>query len=518
MARPASPGAGPVAAPAAMACVPAATGTPGRHQARSGGWRESSRVGKVPRSTGAALPIVGESHPGVPILSWSLLRTTFRLLGARLRARKREMRSTDVQETRVVVVGQGYVGLPLAVAAAGSGFSVVGIDREPARVILLNDGHSPIGDVSDGALQDAITGGRYRATTSFDAAASAGVIVLCVPTPYHNQAPDLSHIESAARAVARHLSPGTLVVLESTTYPGTTVEVLCPLLEEGSGMVAGQDFDLAFSPERVDPGNPVFGLNNTPKIVGGLTPEATDRAAWFYERFVERVVTVSSPDAAEMAKLLENTFRHINIALVNELAVLCQDLSIDIWEVIDAAASKPFGFMPFYPGPGVGGHCIPVDPMYFSWRVRQFGGAAKFIELARDINNAMPLYCVARIQDLLNDNAKPLKASRILVVGVTYKANIADTRESPALPLISALIRKGCKVSFADPYVDTIELPDGMRLDSVALEEAMNDHIDCSVIVTPHSVFDLSGLATASDIVFDTRNTFQARERNVFRL
>ena len=423
-----------------------------------------------------------------------------------------------MQDSRVIVIGQGYVGLPLAIAAAMNGYRVVGLDQDPVRVELLNGGQSPIGDVPSNVLAQALAAEHYRASSAFSEVASADLVVLCVPTPYHNQAPDLSHVQSAARNAGEYLRRGTLVILESTTYPGTTVEVLLPLLEEVSGLVAGDDFDLAFSPERIDPGNPAFGLHNTPKIVGGLTAGSTERAAGFYERFVEQVVRVSSPAAAEMAKLLENTFRHINIALVNELAILCQDLDIDIWEVIDAAASKPFGFMPFYPGPGVGGHCIPVDPMYFSWRVRQFGGAAKFIELARDINSAMPLYCVSRVQDLLNERGKPLKNSRVLVVGVAYKADVADVRESPALPLIFALWRRGCQVLYADPYIDHIELSEGATLQSTDLSQALTERIDCSIIVTPHSAFDLSQIPASSEVVLDTRNALHSSADNVHRL
>jgi UDP-N-acetyl-D-glucosamine dehydrogenase len=270
--------------------------------------------------------------------------------------------------TKVVVVGQGYVGLPLAVAAAQAGMDVMGVDLDKRRVDALNAGTSPVGDVSDEALGAVVSSGRYHASTEFQAVARADVVVLCVPTPYRDSGPDLSYIEDSAASIAPFLKRGVLVILESTTYPGTTEELLRPALERGSGLAAGEDFHLVFSPERIDPGNPQFGLSNTPKIVGGLSPEGTERAASFYGAFVERVVHVSNPKTAEMAKLLENTFRHINIALVNELAILSQDLGVDIWEVIDAAASKPFGFMPFYPGPGVGGHCIPVDPLYLSWR------------------------------------------------------------------------------------------------------------------------------------------------------
>jgi UDP-N-acetyl-D-glucosamine dehydrogenase len=307
------------------------------------------------------------------------------------------------------------------------------------------------------------------------------------------------------------------VILESTTYPGTTEEVLLPILEEASGLTGGADLQVAFSPERIDPGNATYGLHNTPKIVGGLTTEATERAVSFYGGFVDTVVPVSGPKAAEMAKLLENTFRHINIALVNELAILSQDLGVDVWEVIDAAASKPFGFMPFYPGPGVGGHCIPVDPMYLSWRVRQFGGAAKFVDLARDVNAAMPAYVVQRVQDLLNDREKSLKGSRILILGVAYKPNISDMRESPALPLIDLLRRKGAVVEYADPHVPALRLEGGTALTAVDAYDSVAS-ADCVVVVTAHDVVDHGALAAQSQLVFDTRNALPRALDNVRHL
>jgi UDP-N-acetyl-D-glucosamine dehydrogenase len=421
-----------------------------------------------------------------------------------------------VKDNHVVVVGQGYVGLPLAVAAAASGRRVVGLDLDKGRVDQLNAGSSHVGDVSEGSLKAVLRDVRYQASDDFSHVAEADVVVLCVPTPYHNDAPDLSYVEGAARQVAEHLTPGTLVILESTTYPGTTEEVLLPILEETSGLKGGVGLQVAFSPERIDPGNSTYGLHNTPKIVGGLTPSATERAAAFYGGFVEKVVRVSAPKAAEMAKLLENTFRHINIALVNELAILCQDLDVDVWEVIDAAASKPFGFMPFYPGPGVGGHCIPVDPMYLSWRVKQFGGAAKFIDLARDVNAAMPMYVVQRVQDLLNDRERSLKGARILVLGVAYKPNISDMRESPALPLIDLLRRKGAVVEYADPHVPVLRLEDGTSLNSVDTLSAAQG-ADCVIVVTAHDAVDHDRVAQRASLVFDTRNTLPSGP-NVHRL
>ena len=330
----------------------------------------------------------------------------------------------------VVVVGQGYVGLPLALAAVQAGHDVVGVDASVDRVEQLNAGVSPVGDIGAEQLATALASGRYRAEADFRTVSDANVVVVCVPTPVVDDVPDLSHVRDAARAVGGRLRPGTLVVLESTSYPGTTDEVFTPLLLKASGLSA-DDVDVAFSPERIDPGNPVFGLANTPKVVGAGTERARRRAVDFYATFVEQVVPVSSAGTAEMAKLLENTFRHINIALANEMAIVCRALGLDVWEVIEAAATKPFGFMPFYPGPGVGGHCIPVDPMYLSWKVRQHGGASKFIALARDINAGMPAYVVSRVQELLNDASKAVRGSRILVVGVTYKADVADMRGRP---------------------------------------------------------------------------------------
>jgi nucleotide sugar dehydrogenase len=415
------------------------------------------------------------------------------------------------------VVGQGYVGLPLAVAASAAGRRVVGVDLDAHRVDELNSGRSPVGDIDDSVLAEQVRSGGYRATVDFSVAKDADVVVLCVPTPYHHDAPDLSYVESAARQVGESLTAGTLVILESTTYPGTTEDVLLPILRDASGLSPGVDFQVAFSPERIDPGNPKYGLHNTPKIVGGVSPEATARAVSFYGDFVDKVVPVSGPKAAEMAKLLENTFRHINIALVNELAILCQDLDVDVWEVIDAAASKPFGFMPFYPGPGVGGHCIPVDPMYLSWRVRQFGGAAKFIDLARDVNAGMPLYVVTRVQDLLNERQRSLKGSRVLLLGVAYKPNIGDMRESPALPLVQLLQHKGAIVSYADPHVPELRLEDGSTLTSVNPSKAVSS-ADCVIVVTAHTGVDHDALARESTLVFDTRNCVRLHASHVHRL
>jgi UDP-N-acetyl-D-glucosamine dehydrogenase len=419
--------------------------------------------------------------------------------------------------TSVVVIGQGYVGLPLAIAAARAGHRVVGVDLDKDRVVSLNEGSSPVGDVPDEELAACVADGSYRASATAEVVADADIVVLCVPTPYHNDAPDLSYVEAAAADVGRHLRAGTTVILESTTYPGTTEELLLPALETSSGLRAGEDFFVVFSPERIDPGNSAYDIHNTPKIVGGLTPEATTRAREFYGSFVASVVTVSGPRTAEMAKLLENTFRHINIALVNELAVLCRDLDVDVWEVIDAAASKPFGFMPFYPGPGVGGHCIPVDPMYLSWRVRQFGGSAKFIDLARDVNAAMPAYCVQRVQDLLNDHERAVKGSRVLVLGVAYKPDISDLRESPALDVITGLLTLGATVAYHDPHVPTVRIGD-VDLVSVPLSDGELEAADCVVVLTAHRGIDYGSVAARARLVFDTRNVVRDAADHVHRL
>ncbi len=416
----------------------------------------------------------------------------------------------------VVVIGQGYVGLPLALAAAQAGHAVVGVDVDAALVAALNAATSSVGDVPVAEVRQALDGGNYRADTSYDAVSEADIVVICVPTPFSDDAPDLSYVEAAGREVGRRVRPGALVVLESTSYPGTTDEVLAPLLSAESGFSA-DELDVAFSPERIDPGNPTYGLRNTPKVVGARTERARDRAVAFYESFVDRVVPVSSAGTAEMAKLLENTFRHINIALANEMAIMCRALGLDVWEVIDAAATKPFGFMPFYPGPGVGGHCIPVDPMYLSWKVRQHGGASKFISLARDVNAGMPAYVVSRAQELLNDIGKPVKGSRVLVVGVTYKADVADLRESPALDVIAGLLRLGACVEITDPYVDRVEVAgQGLYASATPLEAAKD--ADCVVLVTAHQSVDHAALAAAAPLTLDTCCALPARGPSVHAL
>lgn len=407
-------------------------------------------------------------------------------------------------DARVAVIGLGYVGLPLALAAAGAGYDVLGFDTSESRVEALRAGTSPVTDVAGDELAAAIERGTFRPTALPEDLHGADVFVICVPTPLRDELPDMSYIEAAGNLIAEQMKAGALVILESTTYPGTTEEFLRPILEKG-GLIAGGDFYLGFSPERIDPGNPQYGLANVPKVVGGLDETSTDLMESFYGKFIDTVVRVSSPMTAEMAKLLENTYRHINIALANEMAIVCHDLGISIWEVIDAASTKPFGFHPFYPGPGWGGHCIPVDPAYLSWRVRQMGGTAHFVELAREINARMPAYVVQRITDALNDEGKSLKSSRILLLGVAYKPDVGDVRESPALEILARLRKAGANVSFHDPYVEEVhvagEVLRGRDLDAAALRES-----DIVVAITNHSTYDWADVADRARLVLDTRN------------
>lgn len=411
------------------------------------------------------------------------------------------------RSTSVAVIGQGYVGLSVACAAAEAGFPVTGLDVDEARIAELRKGVLNVPGVAEGTFRAGADSGRLTFTTDPEAIGSAEIILVCVPTPVKDNTPDLSHVQSACEEVARNLRRGRLVVLESTTYPGTTEQLVRPTLE-GSGLVAGRDFLLAYSPERIDPGNPEFGLRNTPRIVGGLTPEATGVAALFYEQFVEKIVVVSSCRAAELAKLLENTFRHVNVALVNEMAMVCNEVGIDVWEVVDAAATKPFGFMPFYPGPGVGGHCIPLDTTYLAWQVRRDAGQQfRILEQAQDINTQMPDYVARRIGDALNDHGKAVKGARILVLGVAYKPDVGDTRESPALKVMEHLRRRGADVAFHDPYVTIVPF-DGGPLARTELTLGAVSHADCVALLTPHRAYDLEWIAGHSRLVFDARNAF----------
>ncbi|MDO5739138.1 MAG: nucleotide sugar dehydrogenase [Ornithinimicrobium sp.] len=414
-----------------------------------------------------------------------------------------------------VIIGQGYVGLPLAQEATRAGKKVLGFDINQGLIDDLNAGRSHVDDLSDADIAEMIDGG-YEATTDPSRIGEAQVAVICVPTPLSQEGgPDLTAVEAAVDAIADTLRPGMLVILESTTYPGTTDEVVRPKLEAG-GLVAGTDFHLAFSPERIDPGNEKFGAKNTPKVVGGHTPACGDAAADFYGAFVDSIVRAKGTREAEAAKLLENTYRHINIALVNEMARFCHELDIDLWDVIDAAASKPFGFQAFYPGPGVGGHCIPIDPNYLSYNVRaRLGYPFRFVELAQEINSGMPAYVVSRAQDILNAEGKPLKGSTVLLLGVTYKPNIADQRESPAVPLATHLLAKGATVQFHDPHVATWRaVPEASAVTDPA--EAAS-RADLTILVQNHRDYDLSALAAAAQVFFDTRGKVTGGEK-VFRL
>jgi len=402
---------------------------------------------------------------------------------------------------RVGIVGLGYVGLPLALAFAEQGSDVIGLDVDSRRVEMVRGGDSYVEDVPATRLAEAVHSGRLAATTNYDDLTAAEAIVVCVPTPLtENRQPDLGPVVDTATSLSRVLRQGQLVVLESTTYPGTTRERLVPLLEE-SGLAAGRDFHVAYSPERVDPGRSDFTLRNTVKIIGGLTPTCAEQAKALYERVVDDVMVVSTPDAAELAKLLENIFRSVNIALVNELAQLCERMGLDVWEIVDAAATKPFGFMRFEPGPGLGGHCLPVDPFYLSWKARQYDFYTEFIELAGKVNANMPYFCRSLISQALNHGRElSLKGSKVLLLGVSYKADVQDTRESPALKLIELLRNGGAEVAYHDPHVP--ELPKH-GLSSVALEPA---EYDCVAIVTAHSSVDYDRVAQEAPLVVDFRN------------
>ncbi|MFF4775332.1 nucleotide sugar dehydrogenase [Microtetraspora fusca] len=411
----------------------------------------------------------------------------------------------------LTVIGLGYVGMPLAKEATAAGLRVAGLDVDPRKVEALNAGQSYIDDLTDADL-DAMLAGGFTATLDASVLAESRTIVICVPTPLdEDHRPDLSAVEGATRAVAQHLRPGTLVVLESTTWPGTTDEVARPILE-GTGLAAGADFHLAFSPERIDPGNTKYGLRNTPKVVGGYTVACRDHAVAFYSQFVERVVPVSGTREAEMAKLLENTYRHVNIALVNEMAIFCDELGINLWEAIEAASTKPFGFQKFLPGPGVGGHCIPVDPSYLSYTVRKLGYPFRFVELAQEINERMPSYVVARAQRLLNRARKPVNGSRVLLLGVTYKPDIADERETPAVPVAEALLDLGAEIVFCDPYVKewTVKGNQVPRVDDLAAAVA---DADVTLLLQQHSTFDLGLVEERAQLVLDTRGVLATSDR-----
>jgi UDP-N-acetyl-D-glucosamine dehydrogenase len=422
------------------------------------------------------------------------------------------------KNAHVGVIGLGYVGLPLAVEFARAGFHVTGFDTDASKTTAIKAGKSYIPDVPDADLAACVKAGRLTATTDMRELASMDAIDICVPTPLRKtKDPDLSYVVLAVEAVAATLKRGQLVILESTTYPGTTDEVVQPMLEK-TGLKADEDFFLAFSPERVDPGNPQFHTKNIPKIVGGLGPASTEAASALYGATVQTVVPVSSTRVAEMVKLLENTFRAVNIGMVNELALMCHRMDIDVWEVIDAAKTKPFGFMPFYPGPGLGGHCIPIDPYYLSWKARQTGFECRFIELAGQVNSSMPQYVVERVAEALNTTRKPLNGSRVHLIGVAYKRDVNDMRESPALDIMELLVKRGAVVSYSDPFVPEMK-HDGHAMTSVDLSAALAGKPDCAVICTDHSGFDYDGLVKSGTIIVDTRNALkQYQGATIFRL
>ena len=408
---------------------------------------------------------------------------------------------------RVGVVGLGYVGLPLAVEFAQAGFPVTGIDLKADKAARVNAGDSYVPDVSSAVLGPLTSSGKLRASTDFGVIAELDTVDICVPTPLRKtKDPDMSYIVSSCQEIVKYLHPGMLLILESTTYPGTTDELLLPMFE-ASGLRAGRDFFLCFSPERVDPGNPTYRTANIPKVVGGITPACTQMGALFYRQAMERVVPVSSTQVAEMVKLLENTFRMINIGMVNEMAMMCDRMGINVWEVIDAAATKPFGFMPFYPGPGLGGHCIPIDPFYLSWKTRQAGIEARFIELAGYINGQMPHYVVDKIQNALNEHDKALKGAHVHILGVAYKKDIDDVRESPALDVMHLLARRGARVTYSDPYVPEVK-SDSLNLCSQPLDE-IAPKADCLVVITNHSSFDYARILESAQLIVDTRNALK---------
>ena len=410
------------------------------------------------------------------------------------------------RQARVAILGMGYVGLPLAVVFAEAGFEVIGIDPDQRKVETIRRGESHIQDVSGEQVARLVTAGRLHATADFSVLKDVQAVSVCVPTPLRKTGdPDLSYILDATTELARYIHAGMVVVLESTTYPGTTREILLPKLGEENGLEVGRDFFLAFSPERVDPGRADWTTINTPKVVGGITPACGEVATTWYAQALQTVVPVSSAEVAEMAKLLENTFRMINIGMVNEMAIMCDRLGVDVWEVIEAAATKPFGFMKFTPGPGLGGHCIPIDPLYLSWKLRALNYTARFIELASEINTAMPRHVVGLVQEALNEQGKPLKGSRVLVLGAAYKPDIDDLRESPALDVIGLLIQKGARVSYHDPYIAQIH-HDSWELQCVPDLMAAIEAADCVVIVTDHSSYDYPAILQATRLIVDTRN------------
>ncbi len=422
------------------------------------------------------------------------------------------LKKIESKTAHVGIVGLGYVGLPLAVEFAGAGFTVTGIDIDEKKVAALNRGESYIQDIPTAVLAPLVKAGKLKGATDFSSVAAMDTINICVPTPLRKtKDPDMSYIVNACQEIAKHFHPGMLVILESTTYPGTTNELMLPMFERAD-LKVGEHFFMCFSPERVDPGNANFQTRNIPKVVGGITPACTKIGAAFYRQALETVVPVGSTRVAEMVKLLENTFRMINIGLVNEMAMLCDRMGINVWEVIDAAATKPFGFMPFYPGPGLGGHCIPIDPFYLSWKTKQAGIEARFIELAGYVNGNMPHFVVDKIQNALNDHSKPVKGSHVHVLGVAYKREIDDVRESPALDIIHLLGKHGAKVTYSDPFVPHLRA-DGAVPEMAAIDvEQGTREADCVVIVTDHKNFDYPGIVERAKLIVDTRNALKGHQ------
>lgn len=425
---------------------------------------------------------------------------------------KQELLNRLNQRTaRVGVVGLGYVGLPLAVEFAEAGFTVIGVDVSAPKVEQLNQGESYILDVPTERLAPLVKSGKLSASTDYSVLRQADTVSICVPTPLRKtKDPDMSYVIESVEAVSAVAHEGMLIILESTTYPGTTEEIIIPRLKN-RGFTVGEDIFVAFSPERVDPSNPQYGVRNTPKVVGGVTPACTEVSGVLYRTAVDQVLEVSSPTAAEMVKLLENTFRAVNIGLVNEMALMCDKLGVDVWEVIRGAATKPFGFMPFYPGPGLGGHCIPIDPLYLSWKLKALNYNARFIELASEINTSMPLYVINKVSLALNDDSKSIKGSKIVVLGVAYKRDVNDVRESPALDVIGLLQERGADVVYHDPYIEQVRLEAGEIMRSVDYSDTLLETADCVVIVTDHSVFDWQHVLDHSRLVVDTRHATYPR-------
>jgi len=426
------------------------------------------------------------------------------------------IRNLKEKKARIAILGLGYVGLPLAVVFGEAGFHVTGVDPDSRKIDCLNKGTSYIPDVKTESIEKLVKSGHLTATTDFSVLKEMDAVSICVPTPLRQTGdPDMSFIISATEELAKYMHKGMVVVLESTTYPGTTREVLLPKLGAENGLTVGEDWFLAFSPERVDPGREDFTTINTPKVMGGITEACSEVASAWYEGAIKIVHSVSSAEAAEMAKLLENTFRMINIGLVNELAIMCERLGVDVWEVIDAAATKPFGFMKFTPGPGLGGHCIPIDPLYLSWKMKSFHYNARFIELASEINTNMPRYVVSRVMEALNDRGKALKGSRVLVLGAAYKPDIDDVRESPAFDVIGLLQKKGAQVEYHDPYIPRIHHEtDGWHMESVKdVMKSVRD-ADAVVIITNHKVYDYKAIVEAAKFVFDSRNATRSVAKN----